>query len=185
MRFNRHSTKEGDHAFLSPSQHHWTNYTTDRLVDRWITHRAAMQGSAQHEYACQEIRAGRKSEHEGTLGMFINDCIEHEMTSEQVLYFSENCFGTADAISFKRRRLKIFDLKTGVTKTSVKQLEVYAALFCLEYDHDPCDLKMEFRIYQHNGCTIFDGDPEAIWDIMETIQLFDRQINQLKMEEAT
>lgn len=105
------------------------------------------------------------------------------MTPEQILYYSENCFGTADAISFRYRTLRIFDLKTGVIKGSVHQLEVYAALFCLEYDQDPFKIRIELRIYQDDEVVVYDADPEDIVYIMEKIQDFNEQINQLKLED--
>jgi hypothetical protein len=107
------------------------------------------------------------------------------MTTEQVLYYSENCFGTADAISFRYNTLRIFDLKTGVIVGSVHQLEVYAALFCLEYDKDPYKINIELRIYQDNEVVIFDADPDDIAFIMDKIQEFDTQINQLRLEEES
>lgn len=183
MRFNRHLHLLGEHAFLSPSNYHWINYTPNRLAERWTTAQAAAYGSAQHLYAQEQIRAGRISEHVGTLGMYINDAIRHRMTPEQILYYSENCFGTADAISFRYKTLRIFDLKTGVIKGSVHQLEVYAALFCLEYDVDPFKINIELRIYQDDEVIVYDADPEDIMYIMEKIQDFDKQINQLKLEE--
>lgn len=183
MRFNRHLLREGEHAFLSPSYYHWINYTPSRLAERWTTMQAAAAGTAQHEYAQKEIDAGRMSSYVGTLGMYINDAIEHKMNTEQVLYFSENCFGTCDAISFRYRVLRIFDLKTGLTRSSVHQLEVYTALFCLEYNVDPREIKIELRIYQDNEVQIYDADPEDILFIMEKIQEFDEQINRLRLEE--
>lgn len=184
MRFNRHLLREGEHAFLSPSSYHWINYTPNRLAERWTTMRAAAAGTAQHAYAKIEIDAGRLSNFVGTLGMFINDAIEHKMTTEQVLYYSENCFGTCDAISYRYRTLRIFDLKTGVTKASVHQLEVYTALFCLEYDIDPNDIKIELRIYQDDEVQVYDADADDILYIMDKIQEFDQQINQLRQEES-
>lgn len=183
MRFNRHLHLHGEHAFLSPSNYHWINYTPNRLSERWTTARAAAYGTFQHEYAMEQIKLGKHSEHSGTVASYINDCIQHKMTPEQVLFYSENCFGTADAISFRYKTLRIFDLKTGVIKGSVHQLEVYAALFCLEYDVDPYAINIELRIYQDNEVLIYDADPEDITYIMEKIQLFDKQIVQLKLEE--
>jgi hypothetical protein len=107
------------------------------------------------------------------------------MVCEQVLYYSENCFGTADAISFRYNTLRIFDLKTGVIAGSVHQLEIYAALFCLEYGKDPFKINIELRIYQDNEVVIYDADPEDIMFIMERIQEFDQQINQLRLEEES
>jgi len=184
MRFNKHLNLQGEHAFLSPSSYHWINYTPDRLAERWTTAQAAAYGVYMHDYAKQEIDAGRLSEHSGTIGMYINDCIEFRMETEVVLFYSENCFGTADAISFRYKTLRISDLKSGVVKGSVHQLEVYAALFCLEYDKDPRDINIELRIYQDNECLVWDADPEDIWFIMEKIQYFDKQIEQLKREGA-
>jgi Protein of unknown function (DUF2800) len=140
---------------------------------------------AQHAYAQGEIIARRLSEHVGTLGMYINDAIQHRMVPEQVLFYSENCFGTADAISFRYNTLRIFDLKTGVVAGSVHQLEIYAALFCLEYEVDPYKINIELRIYQDNEVIIYDADPDDIVFIMEKIQDFDKQINQLRLEEES
>ena len=185
MRFNRHLLREGEHAFLSPSYYHWINYTPARLAERWTTMQAAAMGTAQHQYAQLEINAGRHSSYVGTLGMYINDCIDHKMVTEQVLFYSENAFGTCDAISFRYRTLRIFDLKTGVSRASVHQLEVYVALFCLEYEADPRDIKIELRIYQENEVQIYDADPADILFIMEKIQEFDLQIQRLRMEEES
>lgn len=79
------------------------------------------------------------------------------MTPEQVLYYSENCFGTADAISFRNNFLRIHDLKTGVVPAHMEQLEIYAALFCLEYRVKPMDISMELRIYQNDDVLISVG----------------------------
>lgn len=183
MRFNKHLRLEGEHAFLSPSNYHWINYSPTRLTERWFTVRAATMGTIQHAYAKEEIEAGRLSDHPGTLGMFINDCIRDRMVCEQILYYSENCFGTADAISFRYRTLKVYDYKSGVTKASVHQLEVYAALYCLEYGVHPHDITIEMRIYQDDKVEIYDGDPDEIMYIMDKIQEFDRMIETLKLEE--
>lgn len=185
MRFNKHLHLSGEHAFLSPSNYHWINYTPDRLAERWTTARAAAFGVAQHEYAKQEIEAGRLSTHMGTLGLYINDCIAFKMVCEQVLYYSENCFGTADAIAFRYKILRIGDLKSGVTKASIHQLEVYAALFCLEYKQDPFDIKTELRIYQFDEVRVFDADPEDILFIMHKIKTSDEIINTLRLEEES
>lgn len=185
MRFNKHLRLAGEHAFLSPSNYHWINYTPDRLTERWTTARAAAYGVAQHEYAKKEIEAGRISEHTGTLGMYINDCIRFRMVCEQILYYSDNCFGTADAIAFRYKILRINDLKSGVTKASVHQLEVYAALFCLEYKVDPFDIKIELRIYQDDEVRTYDADPEDILFIMHKIKTSDEIINTLRLEEES
>ena len=185
MHFNRHLKLQGEHAFLSPSQYHWINYTHERLIERWVSSQASNYGIEQHDYAQREIKAGRLSNLVGTIGLYINDAIRHRMTTEQVLYYSENCFGTADAISFRYNTLRIHDLKTGVYPGSPHQLEVYAALFCLEYDKDPFQIKIELRIYQDNEVLLFEPDPEDIIFIMEKIQEFDKILSHRRLEEET
>lgn len=185
MRFNRHLNLQGEHAFLSPSSYHWIHYTPDRLIQRWTAAQAGAYGNMQHEYAQREIKAGRLSDLVGTVGLYINDAIKYRMTTEQVLYYSENCFGTADAIAFRYKTLRIHDLKTGVTPGSVHQLEVYAALFCLEYDVDPFKIKMELRIYQADEVLVYDADPEDVAFIMNRIVEFDNLINHRIREEAS
>lgn len=186
MRFNSHSRLEGQHAFLSPSYYHWLNYTPDKLSYRYRTVMAALLGSEDHAYAAEAIELQEMQiNEETTLGMYINDCIRYRMTPEQPLFYSRNCFGTADAISYRHRKLRIFDLKTGVTKTSVKQLEIYVALFCLEYGIDPFEPReMELRIYQNDEVREFIADPEYIRYIMDTIIEFDVQIDELRLEDA-
>jgi hypothetical protein len=107
------------------------------------------------------------------------------MATEQILFYSENCFGTADAISFRYNTLRIHDLKTGVYPGSVHQLEVYAALFCLEYDKDPLKIKYDLRIYQDNEVIMYDVDPEDIVFIMSRIRDFDRILTHRRLEEET
>lgn len=183
MRFNKHLRLQGAHAFLSPSGYHWVNYTPERLIERWSAAQAGAYGIIQHEYAKKEIDAGRLSDIAGIIGLYINDCINDKMTTEQLLYYSENCFGTADAISLRYRHLRIYDLKTGVTPGSVHQLEVYAALFCLEYGYDPFKLEIELRIYQDNEVQVYDADPEDVAFIMDKIKEFDKVIERIKREE--
>lgn len=185
MRWNRHLRLQGEHAFLSPSNYHWINYTPNRLIERWTAAQASAYGNMQHEYCIREIEARRHSDLIGTIGMYINDGIKYKMECEQVLYYSDNCFGTADTIAFRYKTLRIHDLKTGVVPGSVHQLEVYAALFCLEYEVDPFEIKIELRIYQADEVAVYDADPEDINFIMEKIQEFDKLIHFRRMEEET
>jgi len=182
VRFNKHRRLEGEHAFLSPSGYHWINYTPERLIERWTAAQAGAYGTIQHDYAKGEIDAGRLSDIAGIIGLYINDCINDKMITEQLLFYSENCFGTTDAISFRRRYLRIYDLKTGITPGSVHQLEVYAALFCLEYGFDPFNLKIELRIYQDDEVQVYDADPEDVAFIMDKIVRFDKIIENIKRE---
>lgn len=105
------------------------------------------------------------------------------MHPEIVLFFSPNSFGTVDAIAYRHRRLRISDLKTGATKASEHQLEVYAALFCLEYEIDPFSMRdIELRIYQDGTVRLHPGDPFIIKEIMDKIVEFDNVLNLLREE---
>lgn len=106
------------------------------------------------------------------------------MTPEQVLYYSDNCFGTADAISFRKGLLRIHDLKTGTIPAHMEQLMIYAALFCLEYDVKPSEIKMELRIYQNDEVLIHNPTAEDIVPIMDKIITFDKVIRNIKEQEV-
>jgi hypothetical protein len=105
------------------------------------------------------------------------------MTPEQVLYYSDNCFGTADSISFRDNLLRIHDLKTGTSPTHMEQLMIYAALFCLEYEVNPNSINIELRIYQNDEVSIFEPESNDIVCITKKIISFDKVINKLKYSE--
>lgn len=181
MNFNRHSNLEGRHAFLSPSNYHWVNYTDEKLASVFTNWQATQRGTRLHALAAECISLGVKlPKSRQTLNMYVNDAIGYKMTPEQILYFSDNCFGTADSISFRKNLLRIHDLKTGVTPVSMTQLEVYAALFCLEYDMKPGSMEMELRIYQSNEVLVHTPEADDILPIMDKIVSFDKQIQSLK-----
>lgn len=181
MNFNEHWGLKDKHAFLSPSQYYWINYDSKKLEERYRNDEMKRRGTELHEFASMAIKLNRKMpKNSDTLNMFVNDAIGYSMESEQPLYYSDNCFGTADAISFNRNLLRIHDLKTGQTPASMTQLMVYAALFCLEYNKDPYSIKMELRIYQFNEIDSYIPDPNEIRDIMNTIVDFDKQIEEMK-----
>jgi hypothetical protein len=181
MIFNRHPSLVGQHAFLSPSNYSWLNYNDQKLEARFYAAMAARRGSDLHALAHEAIRLGVKlSRANQSLSTYVADAIGYKMNCEQTLYYSDNCFGTADTISFRRNKLRIHDLKTGITPTSIRQLEVYAALFCLEYGVDPFTIDIELRIYQRDDIKIYEPPPEAIVNIMDTIIDFDRQLEMIK-----
>jgi hypothetical protein len=149
----------------------------------YLNNLAAQRGTELHAFAHEAIRLGIKlPRNTSTLNMYVNDAIGYRMTPEQILFYSDNCFGTADAISFRRNVLRISDLKTGANETNERQLEVYAALFCLEYGFKPFEISTELRIYQNNEIRVYDGDPDIIVHIMEKIKIFDKRITALRME---
>lgn len=189
MIFREHSDLQGSHAFLSPSNYHWINYTDEKLDARFLTAMAAARGTELHEFAAQAIKLNiRLKASKQTLNQFVNDAIGFGMIPEQVLWFSNNAFGTADAIKFhgatrnKKPLLRVHDLKTGVTPTSMKQLEVYSALFCLEYDFLPTELDFELRIYQNDEVFVHIPEMDDIAHIMDKIRTFDKRIEELKSE---
>lgn len=181
MIFNQHSGLAGKHAFLSPSNYHWLNYDEQKMAARFNTVMAARRGSDLHALAHEAIRLNVKlASSNKALAEYVKDGIGYKMQCEQPLYYSDNCFGTPDTICFRRNKLRIHDLKTGITPTSVKQLETYAAIFCLEYGLSPFDIGIELRIYQRDETRIYDVIPEGIAEIMEIIVEFDRQIEAIK-----
>ena len=184
MNFNKHYSLEGKHAFLGASKYHWVNYDNDKLAESFLRQQATLKGTVLHDFAAQCITLGQKlPKSQKTLNMYVNDAIGFKMQPEQVLYYSDNCFGTADAIIFRNNLLRIHDLKTGVTPAHMEQLEIYAALFCLEYNKKPGEIEMELRIYQSNEIVVHHPTADDILPIMDKIVTFDEIIEKLKMEE--
>lgn len=184
MNFNKHSELEGLHAFLGASKYSWLNYDEDKLREAYSSYLAKQRGTILHDFAkqCIDLKQKLKGSKQ-TLNMYVNDAIGFRMTPEQTLFYSKNCFGTADAISFRKNLLRIHDLKTGVTPASMRQLEIYAALFCLEYSVNPKNISIELRIYQSNEIYIHNPDAEDILEIMDKIVKFDKAIEDVKAEE--
>ena len=198
MNFYDHSKLKGQHATLSASQFRWINYDPNKLADIYFNSFAQTVGTTIHEFAFKLINQKMRLDETNTrsllifylrekgipefvinnldvdgmginLANYVNDAIGFGMVPEQVLYYSENCFGTADAISFYRKRLRIHDLKTGTIPAHMEQLEIYAALFCLEYKTKPKDIATELRIYQGGDILICEPDPAEIMDICDKI----------------
>lgn len=182
MRFKDHSKYQDKHAFLSPSKYHWVNYSPERLRSSYLNYLAVERGTRLHKLA-KDLIDNRQNlpRSNKTLNLYVNDAIGYRMETEQTLVYSDNCFGTADAICFRDNTLRIHDLKTGKTKASFVQLEVYAALFFLEYSE--CKLAntdIELRIYQANGVEVYEPEREVIQRIMNQIVLADKEIEKLK-----
>jgi hypothetical protein len=185
MHFNSYSHLKDKHAFLSPSKYHWINYDPEKLARMYVASQQAARGTALHDLADKLIKLEVKLKDNGsTLSRYVNDALGYRMSSEVTLFYSENCFGHADAIGFRRNKLRIHDLKTGVSPTSEHQLEVYAALFCLEYNFKPVEIDIELRIYQNDDVQVFEGDPLIITHIMDRIISFDKLIQKIRMEDT-
>lgn len=213
MIFDKHLELEGSHAFLSPSNNAWTNYDDDKLRQRYLNFKNLERGTKLHQFARDAIELNRmQPRSKETLCMYVNDAIMFKMTPEQPLIYSFNCFGTADAISYKRNVLRIHDLKTGEIEAGMKQLYIYAALFCLNYQNrvselrkkgksdidiaaqlgvKPSELHFEperfedivLRIYQFGEIKEEHPDPLDIRELMNTIVHLDQVLNEVKAEE--
>lgn len=183
MDFNEHSTLEGLHAFLSPSKHHWLNYNEDKLDQAYFAALQAQRGTEMHDLAQRLIRLRvNLPDIPKTLNMYVNDCIGYRLRPEQTLFYSVNCFGQVDAIGYRAPKLRVADLKTGITPASEYQLEIYAALFCLEYKVPPLETEFELRIYQNDDVRLFLPGPDEIFSIMEKIKTFDKRIRNIREE---
>lgn len=185
MNWNVHSNLIGNHAFLGASKYHWINYDEQKLADSYNSFLATQKGTELHEFAATCIKLGQKlPKSPKTLNAYVNDAVGYKMTPEQVLCYSENCFGTADAISFRDGKLRIHDLKTGAIPAHIEQLKIYAALFCLEYKKNPGKIDIELRIYQNDEVLVHNPSEEEIMIIMEKIVSFDQIIKNIRNKEA-
>ena len=181
---------EGTHAILSPSKHSWLNYDAQKMTTAMQNMYAKEEGTALHALAAELIKRGCRLESEGlagkkTLNMYVNDAIGFHMRPEQILVYSMNAYGTADAISYNEKQhfLRIHDLKTGTIPASIDQLRIYEALFCLCYDFKPGDITSELRIYQNDQILVDNPAPDQILEIMEKIKWLDSIIDDFKAKQ--
>lgn len=198
MIFNKHSDLEGKHSVLGASKNSWLNYDDEKLVRSYANSFATTIGTLVHSYAkdkiqYRQIMEDNRSEKNALLlhllknGVpynvipldnifynlvpYVNDAIGYKMTPEQVLYYSDYSFGTADAISYSRNTLRIHDLKTGTTPVDMDQLMIYAAWFYLEYKKAVKfqSSKTELRIYQNQEVIVHTPTNDDILSIMDKI----------------
>lgn len=170
MIFNKHINLEGLHAPFGASKSSWLRYDDEKVINVYQNMKAAEIGTKMHEWAKQTIDLGIKQPRsKKTIYSYVNDAIGFKMDTEVVLFYSERFFGTADAISFRNNILRIHDLKTGQRPVHIEQLEIYAALFCLEYKIKPTEIKIELRIYQNDEILVHEPTAEDILAIMDKI----------------
>ena len=185
MIFQKHLNLEGLHAPFSPSQSSWLRYDDDKALEVYVNRKAAEMGTRLHAWAKETIDLGIKQPRsKKTIYAYVNDAIGFKMSTEVVLYYSDRFFGTADAISFRDGVLRIHDLKTGKTPVHMEQLEIYAALFCLEYKVKPGDIDMELRIYQNDEVLYHNPTAEDILPIMDKIVHLNKLLEKAEYEEA-
>lgn len=202
----------GEHALFSPSQMSWVNDQSDNdILDRYNRGLAKDIGTIVHSIAKKCIQSNTKFSRSAAKSLitmelvsngiprsafdaeslatnFVNyvvDAIGFSMIPEKELYFSEWCYGTADAIMVDttRKILRIHDLKTGMIPAKFLQLEIYTALFFLDmgaFSFTPEEYNVELRIYQ--GGEIAEEYPtaEVIVPIMDSIKWHSEVMNKLK-----
>ena len=187
MIFKQHSNLEGLHAPFSASQSAWLRYDDNKAVEVYNNLRAKEIGTKLHEWAKQTVDLGIKQPiSKKTIYAYVNDAIGFRMSTEVVLFYSERFFGTADAICFRNGVLRIHDLKTGKIgkiEDHMEQLEVYTALFCLEYKVRPGDIQIELRVYKNDEVITWNPTAEDIVPIMDKIVHFDKLLQKLDREE--
>ena len=183
MNWKDYSHLEGTHAFLSPSKHHWLNYTPEKLVLTYENYKKVSLGTKYHKLAEELITlAVRLPNTAATFNSFVNDAIGFKMRAELVLFHSYNAYGTVDAISFFDGVLRIHDLKTGNSPGNMNQLLIYAGLFILDYVVDPREIKeIYLRIYQNEEVLEHQPSVEDIVDITNRIKAADKIIEALNV----
>lgn len=186
MNFAKHSNLEGLHAPFSPSKSSWLRCDEDKALTVYRNMRAKEIGTRLHAWAKETIDLGIKQPRsKKTLYAYVNDAIGFKMSTEVVLYYSDYFFGTADAICFRNNFLRIHDLKTGMHEASMEQLEIYAALFCLEYRVKPNELDgCELRLYQSDEVICHVPDPKDILAIMNKIVQLNKALEQFNYSEG-
>ena len=186
MIFVKHSKLEGLHSPFSASQSSWLRYDDNKAIEVYLNKKASVMGTRLHAWAKDTIDLRIKQPRsKKTLYAYVNDAIGFKMDTEVVLFYSERFFGTADAISFRDNFLRIHDLKTGKTgkiEDHIEQLEIYAALFCLEYRIKPGDIQMELRVYKNDEVLVHNPTAEDILPIMDKIIHLDKLLEQIEEE---
>lgn len=207
MEWNRHPELQNAHTFLSPSKYTWMRKTDEELAESWFNSFSQAIGVTLHALAADYIRLRREMTEADirsvefellrnripaaafdiefifpTIFSYVNDSVAYHMDAEIPLKYSDNCGGTADSIQFRRKKLRINDLKTGTTPAKIDQLMGYAALFFLEYGVKPEGTSTELRIYQAGDILVCNPAPEEIREVMETIVHADAVLKHLKEE---
>lgn len=207
MIFEKHDKLKGKHAFLTPSQPYWLRYTEEQLFQKYASNFSQCMGTSLHELAETLISNNLKLKKGDKLTVlshllgdgipkdvidmeriysnfmnYVNDAIGFKLTPEQILYYSDYCFGTADAISFRNNFLRIHDYKSGTIPAKMEQLLVYAALFCLEYKVKPGEIETELRIYQNDEIVFHNPTAEELLPVMDSIVQHSKALERLNEE---
>lgn len=207
MIWKDYSRLKDAHAFCGASNYRWRNYDAEKLIQSKINSYAKEIGTLLHKRAEHYILKPKKMIKSSKISIYdyltidndipesaididrlfpnlmnyVNETISFGMDPEITLYFSDELFGKADAISWEDGVLRISDLKTGDTPASFMQLENYATFFCLDYKIKPSQIKkLEFRIYQNNEVLFADPDPHILNPIIEQAIEFNKILSDFK-----
>lgn len=169
------------HAIFGASNYHWINYSDDKMIETFVNSQAKKKGTELHEIAAGLIKNKIKlPDIPTTLSMYVNDGILYNLKPEQQLYYSKWFYGTADTIGLENKILRVSDLKTGKTKPSLHQLDIYVAFWCLEYDIRPSDLDdIITTIYYDNATIVGHPGSEEIVPIMDKIVTVNKILERL------
>lgn len=204
MIWHDHSKLVGTHAFLSASQPGWRKKNADELMEAKCNSYSQQIGTLLHAYAADCIKYReklRKGDMRGvkfdlmrkgipeyaidieriypTFMTYVNDAIGYRLAPEVVLYYSDECYGTADAIEVDGKILRIHDLKTGIKPAKMEQLMIYAALFYLEYGSKLETIKPELRIYQMDEVLVCEPEMDEIREVIDDIVEKDRVLKSM------
>ena len=187
MKFYDHKNLAGLHAPFTASQSSWLRYDDNKAIEVYNNKKASEMGTRLHAWAAETIALGLKQpKSKKTICAYVNDAIGYKMDTEVVLYYSDRFFGTADAICFRNGVLRIHDLKTGKVgkiEDHMEQLEVYTALFCLEFKVRPGDIQIELRVYKNDEVISWNPTAEDIVPIMDKIVHLDKLLQKIDREE--
>jgi hypothetical protein len=85
VNFNNHSDLKDLHAFLSPSNYHWLNYSSDKLETIYHNSKIKEEGTLLHAFASMAIiKRIKLANIKKALNQFVNDSIGFKMESEKV-----------------------------------------------------------------------------------------------------
>lgn len=212
MIWNEHSELRGKHATFAPSNPSFLNYSLepegeDIIFQRFASQYAAQIGTIVHDFAQERIYYNQKLFKTNKSDLlirllkanippivinidflfnnlipYVNDAISFRMDPEVILKYSDDCFGTTDAVCYRDKELRIHDLKSGRSAVHMDQLLTYAALFFLEYKAAPETTDTILRIYQSGEFQEDHPEPERIRAAMNQIVELDKKVKKWKAE---
>lgn len=215
MIWNEHSELRGKHATFAPSNPSFLNYSLepqneDVIFQRFSSQYSAQIGTIVHDFAQERILYNQKLHKTNKSDLlirllksgvppvvidldyiysnlipYVNDAISFRMDPEVILKYSDDCFGTSDAVCYRDKELRIHDLKTGRSTVHMDQLLVYAALFFLEYKASPETTSTVLRIYQASDILEDRPEPERIRAAMNQIVELDKKVKKWKAEDKS